>query len=180
MSVLIDTEILALGSALIAPFDPAKVQPASYDLALYPEVRRPIPRTLDLRSMSPHEFMSSIQLETEGFVLRSGASVLGCTLESVRCPVDCVARVEGKSSLGRVFLSVHQTAGFVDPGFCGQITLEIVNHGPWDLILWPGMPIAQINFARTSGPCATPYGSEGLGSHYQGQQGPTPAVGHRR
>ena len=181
MTVLTDTDIRALGSGLISPFDPQKVQPASYDLALHPELQ--VPQCpgflLDLRSMEPAGLMYCHEMSSTGFYLAPGASVLGSTIERVRCPVDCVARVEGKSSLGRIFLAVHVTAGFVDPGFDGQITLEIVNHGPWGLALWPGMAIAQINFARTAGPCAMPYGSEGLGSHYQGQTGPTPAAGNR-
>ena len=95
------------------------------------------------------------------------------------CPSDLVARVEGKSSLGRLFMAVHVTAGWIDSGFTGQITLEIVNHGPWVVVLWPGMPIAQINFARLTRPCLTPYGTPALGSHYQNQKGATSAVGKR-
>jgi dCTP deaminase len=182
MSTFTDSEILAIASKLISPFDASKVQPASYDLALHPDIRvlsTAAGATVDLRTDDPSLLSYPAEIEPEGYHLRPGECVLGSTIESVRCPIDCVARVEGKSSLGRIFLAVHVTAGFVDPGFEGQITLEIVNHSPWNLVLWPGMPIAQINFARTSGPCARPYGSSGLGSHYQGQRGPTPAAGKR-
>jgi dCTP deaminase len=86
-----------------------------------------------------------------------------------------MARVEGKSTLGRIFLAVHITAGFIDPGFNGKITLEVVNHGPWNLVLWPGMKIAQISFSKMSKECSKPYGSLGLKSHYQGQNGVTAA-----
>ncbi len=183
MSVLPDSELLSRGSRLIDPFNPECVQPGSYDLALHHEIGVPtsthLGQSVDLRRHNPKEFVTKEKIFSVGYELVPGACVLGSTIETVRCPDDCVARVEGKSSLGRLFLAVHVTAGFIDPGFQGQVTLEIANHGPWVVILWPGMPIAQINFAHLLSPCAKPYGSAGLGSHYQGQKGPTPAAGKR-
>jgi dCTP deaminase len=115
----------------------------------------------------------------DGYELMPGACIIASTSEVIRCPNDIAARVEGKSSLGRLFLSVHVTAGWIDPGWVGQVTLEVVNHGAWSIMLWPGMKIAQVNFTRMSAPCAVPYGSPQLKSHYQGQMGPQPAVGRR-
>lgn len=113
------------------------------------------------------------------FELRPDQAILGCTTEIVRCPLDLSARIEGKSSLGRLFLAVHITAGVIDAGFKGQITLEIVNHGPWNIVLYPGMPIAQLSYWTLTSPVEIPYGSSRLGSHYLGQMGPTPASGKR-
>ena len=179
-----DSEFFKRGESLISPFDPKRVQPASYDLGLQGELLvpalefHPKPLVLDLRKHKPKEFMRSVKIN-EGFILMPGESVLGSTIETIHCPNDCVARVEGKSSLGRLFLAVHVTAGFIDPGFQGQVTLEIVNHGPWAVTLWENMPIAQINFSELLYPCANPYGTEILGSHYQYQKGPTAASGER-
>jgi dCTP deaminase len=109
----------------------------------------------------------------EGFVLHPGEFVLGSTLETVSLPDDLAARVEGKSSLGRLGLLTHATAGFVDPGFTGHVTLELSNVATLPIMLWPGMKIGQLAFFRLSSPAESPYGSEGYGSHYQGQRGPT-------
>lgn len=196
MSVLNDLEIEHLGSKLIDPFDSACVQPASYDLSLHDELLIPRRRTgevVDLQNYSPSQnaYLKTKLLPPagqwlaeeyghhckDGFVLYPHGCVLGSTVERVAVPATLVARVEGKSSLGRLFLSAHVTAGFVDPGFLGQITLEIVNHGPYWILLRPGMKIAQVNFTRLTSPCERPYGSPGLGSHYQGQRGPTAGRG---
>ena len=109
----------------------------------------------------------------EGFVLHPGEFVLGTTLETVSLPDDLAARVEGKSSLGRLGLLTHATAGFVDPGFTGHVTLELSNVATLPIMLWPGMKIGQLAFFRLSSPAEYPYGSEKYGSHYQGQRGPT-------
>lgn len=179
--ILSDNDLLVLGPSLLHPFSPLRVQPASYDLILHEDLQVPGKawNPVDLRKHSPRDLMRSVRIESKGFELQPGECVLGSTQETVSCPVDLVARVEGKSSLGRLFLAVHVTAGWIDSGFTGQVTLEIVNHGPWVVVLWPGMPIAQINFAKLNQPCCKPYGTPGLGSHYQGQQGPTPAAGKR-
>lgn len=166
-----------MGTALVEPFDSSRVQPASYDLTLHGEALKPPPsKTVDLRIDKPREIMSRVTLG-DGYELLPGACLLASTAEIIRCPNDIAARVEGKSSLGRLFLAVHVTAGWVDAGWGGQITLEVVNHGPWTIKLWAGMKIAQVNFTRMSSPCSVPYGSPQLGSHYQAQTGPTAAAG---
>ena len=178
--ILSDGDLLKLGPSLLDPFNPERVQPASYDLALHKKLQVPsVGHTVDLRKHNPRKLSEAVCIPHHGFELYPGRCVLGSTQETVACPSDLVARVEGKSSLGRLFLAVHVTAGWIDSGFTGQITLEIVNHGPWVVVLWPGMPISQINFAHLTQPCRTPYGTPSLGSHYQGQMGPTPAVGNR-
>ena len=185
MSVLPDHEIRALGTRLIDPFDPERVQPASYDLTLANEILLPrqesdgyggeIPTrgVIDLKDYDPDRYLERFTIDR--FQLLPGKCILGSTVETLRVPDDLVARVEGKSSIGRLFLTAHVTAGFIDSGFQGQVTLEICNLGPWRVLLYPGMRIAQVNFTTLTYPCERPYGSPGLGSHYQGQQGPTAA-----
>lgn len=176
--ILSDFDLKKLGTDLIEPFDPSCVQPSSYDLTLGNRIAIPIPyKTVDLRVDDPKDCMRMIEIGD--YVLHPGSCILASTKETVKCPLDLSARVEGKSTLGRLFMSVHITAGVVDAGFEGQITLEIVNHGPWDLVLWPGMKIAQLSYIKMSTECETPYGSSKLGSHYHGQTGPTPASGKR-
>lgn len=116
----------------------------------------------------------------EPFWLPRGACALACTAETIRVPDFLSARVEGKSTWGRRFLMVHCTAGFIDPGFCGPITLELKNLGPAALELWPGDFISQISFSLLDAPAVRPYGSAALGSHYQHQVGATPAVAQHR
>lgn len=178
--ILNDLDIESYGDRLISPFESKQVQPASYDLRLDSRILRPksahVP--LDLRFHDPHEFMESRDI-SDGYILKPGDCILANTLEYLNIPDDVVARVEGKSSLGRLFLTVHVTAGFVDPGFKGQITLEIVNLGKWSLNLYPGMKIAQVNFHKMGRPANRPYGCPDLGSHYQGQTGPVASSGKR-
>lgn len=109
----------------------------------------------------------------EAFVLHPGEFVLGATFEVVSLPDDVAARLEGKSSLGRLGLLTHSTAGFIDPGFSGHVTLELSNVATLPITLWPGMKIGQLCFFRLSSPAEHPYGSEKYGSRYQGQRGPT-------
>src|SRR5690242_9366818 len=109
----------------------------------------------------------------EPFILHPGEFVLGSIFETVTLPDDVAARVEGKSSLGRLGLLTHATAGFVDPGFTGHVTLELSNVATLPIMLWPGMKIGQLAFFRLSSSAENPYGSEAYGSHYQGQRGPT-------
>src|SRR3954467_4945295 len=111
----------------------------------------------------------------ESFVLHPGEFVLGSTYEAVTLPDDVAARLEGKSSLGRLGLLTHSTAGFIDPGFSGHVTLELSNVATLPIKLWPGMKIGQLCFFRLSSPAEHPYGSEKYGSRYQGQRGPTPS-----
>jgi dCTP deaminase len=109
----------------------------------------------------------------EPFILHPGEFVLGSTYELVTLPDDIAARLEGKSSLGRLGLLTHSTAGFVDPGFSGHVTLELSNVATLPIKLWPGMKIGQLCFIRLSSPAEHPYGSGEYGSRYQGQRGPT-------
>jgi len=109
----------------------------------------------------------------EPFVLHPGEFVLGATYEVVTLPDDVAARLEGKSSLGRLGLLTHSTAGFIDPGFSGHVTLELSNVATLPITLWPGMKIGQLCFFRLSSPAEHPYGSQKYGSRYQGQRGPT-------
>jgi dCTP deaminase len=113
--------------------------------------------------------------EGESFMLHPGEFVLGSTLERVGVPTDLVARVEGKSSLGRLGLVIHSTAGFIDAGFDGHVTLELANLANLPITLYPGMKIGQISFIKMTSPAEKPYGSGAKGSKYQGQRGPTPS-----
>ncbi len=177
---LSDGEIEEYGERLVQPFDIKRVQPSSYDLSLFEEILVPIPyRKIDLRKDKPRDFMRPVRLTDEGYELAPRQAILACTAEKVTCPDDIQARAEGKSTNGRIFMTVHVTAGFIDPGWDGRITLEIVNLGPWDITLWPGMPIAQVNFSKLGRPCKRPYGSKEIGSHYQHQMGPEAAAGER-
>ena len=111
--------------------------------------------------------------DAEPFILHPGEFVLGSTLERVTLPDDLVARLEGKSSLGRLGLLIHSTAGFIDPGWDGHVTLELSNVANLPITIYPGMKIGQISFMQMTEPAATPYGSEAIGSKYMGQRGPT-------
>ena len=113
--------------------------------------------------------------DTEAFMLHPGEFVLGSTLERVGVPDDLVGRVEGKSSLGRLGLMIHSTAGFIDAGFDGHITLELANVASLPITLYPGMKIGQISFMEMTSPADKPYGQGAVGSKYQGQRGPTPS-----
>lgn len=114
----------------------------------------------------------------EAFILHPGEFVLGSTFEQVTLPDDIAARLEGKSSLGRLGLLTHSTAGFVDPGFSGHVTLELSNMATLPIKLWPGMKIGQLCFFKLSSPTENPYGSSKYGSRYQGQRGPTASRSH--
>jgi dCTP deaminase len=162
----------------VEPYDEAMIQPSSIDIRLdrffrvfenhrYPHID-PAADQSDLTRM----------VETEGdeaFILHPGEFVLGSTYEVITLPDDLAARVEGKSSLGRLGLLTHATAGFVDPGFSGHVTLELANVATLPIKLYPGMKIGQLCFFRLSTPSLHPYGSAKYGSRYQGQRGPTPS-----
>ena len=158
------------------PYDPGMIQPSSIDVRLdkffrlFDNHKYPV---IDPAKDQP-ELTRLVEVEPDdGFVLHPGEFVLGSTLETVSLPADLAARVEGKSSLGRLGLLTHATAGFVDPGFSGHVTLELSNVATLPIILWPGMKIGQLCFFRLSSPAENPYGSAKYGSHYQGQRGPT-------
>lgn len=166
--MLCDTHVadmVAAGRLGVDPFDPAMLQPASLDVRLGDTFLRD--------GMFIHPVMGIPG--NQSVVLEPGIFMLAHTLETVNLPSDLAARVEGKSSWGRRGLLVHLTAGFVDPGFEGQITLELKNLSNQQLRLMIGEPIAQLSFHQLSGPAGRPYGSPGLRSHYQGQRGATPA-----
>lgn len=167
---------LAAGRIGLDPFDPAMVQPSSVDVRLDRYFRlfdNHKYQVIDPATDQP-ELTRLVEVSAaDGFVLHPGEFVLGSTLETVTLADDLAARVEGKSSLGRLGLLTHATAGFVDPGFTGHVTLELSNVATLPIMLWPGMKIGQLCFMRLSSPAESPYGSAGFGSHYQGQRGPT-------
>lgn len=171
-------EEIEAGRIEIDPFDPACLQPSSVDLhvdavfRVFHNARYPY---IDVRK--PMEDLTEVVQVKEGeaFILHPGEFVLGATKERIRLPEDLVARLEGKSSLGRLGLLIHSTAGYVDPGWDGYLTLELSNVANLPITIYPGMKIGQISFFRLTTPAETPYGSKGAGSKYQGQRGPTPS-----
>lgn len=171
----IKTEV-SLGRIQLEPYDPAMVQPASVDIRL--------DRFFRTFENHKYQFIDPAQQQedltravevapNEPFILHPGEFVLGSTYEVVTLPDDIAARVEGKSSLGRLGLLTHATAGFVDPGFSGHVTLELSNVANLPVTLWPGMKIGQLCFIRMSSASEHPYGSGVYGSRYQNQRGPT-------
>jgi dCTP deaminase len=178
-SVLSDGTILQYvqeGRIKVEPWDPKMVQPASIDLRLGDSFRvfhNHRATAIDLRDPPSNLTEEVVMPEGDAFVIHPGEFCLGRTLEWVQIPNDIVARIEGKSSLGRLGLIVHATAGFCDPGFEGTLTLELNNLTRVPIRLYPGLPIAQLSFMTLDRPAARPYGSPGLGSHYQGQRAAT-------
>lgn len=161
---------------VLDPWDPEMVQPSSIDVRLdkYFRLFDNHKYTFIDPSLDQSDLTRLVEVDAaEGFVLHPGEFVLGSTLETVTLPDDLAARVEGKSSLGRLGLLTHATAGFVDPGFSGHVTLELSNVATLPIMLWPGMKIGQLAFFQLSSPAENPYGSATYGSHYQGQRGPT-------
>lgn len=166
------------GRVALEPFDAGMIQPSSIDVRLdrlfrtfenhkYPHID-PATEQPDLTRL----------VETapdEAFVLHPGEFVLASTYEVITLPDDIAGRLEGKSSLGRLGLLTHSTAGFIDPGFSGHVTLELSNVATLPIMLWPGMKIGQLCLFRLSSPAEHPYGSSVYGSRYQGQRGPTPS-----
>lgn len=175
-------EQIALGRIKIEPFSPDCIQPSSVDLHLdcefrvFRNTRHPyIDVRKDLQDLT--ELMRI--KDDDPFILHPGEFALGCTRECITLPDDIVARLEGKSSLGRLGLIIHSTAGYVDPGWHGQLTLELSNVANLPIALYSGMRIGQISFLRMTTPVENPYGSSKLGSKYQGQVGPTASRGYR-
>lgn len=177
--LLSDRDIKAgieLGSIALEPYDPALVQPSSIDVRL--------DRYFRLFDNHRYAFIDPAEEQPEltrllevgpdePFILHPGEFVLASTFEQVTLGVDTAARLEGKSSLGRLGLLTHSTAGFIDPGFQGHVTLELSNVATLPIRLWPGMKIGQLCFFRLSSPAERPYGSAEYGSRYHGQRGPT-------
>ncbi|MFF2042951.1 dCTP deaminase [Kitasatospora sp. NPDC058170] len=166
------------GRVSIDPFDPAMIQPSSIDVRLdrffrvfenhrYPHID-PSEEQPDLTRLVEPE-------GDEAFILHPGEFVLASTYEVITLPDDVASRLEGKSSLGRLGLLTHSTAGFIDPGFSGHVTLELSNVATLPIKLYPGMKIGQLCLFRLSSPSEHPYGSARYGSRYQGQRGPTPS-----
>ena len=172
---------LASGRVLLEPFDDAMVQPSSVDVRLdrffrlFDNHKYPV---IDPAQDQPDLTRLVEVAPDEPFVLHPGEFVLGATHERVTLPDDVAARLEGKSSLGRLGLLTHSTAGFIDPGFTGHVTLELSNVATLPITLWPGMKIGQLCFFRPSSPAENPYGSGASGSRYQGQRGPTASRSH--
>jgi dCTP deaminase len=173
--VLSDGTIIRLvgtGRIRIDPWDPQLVQPASVDLRLGGTFRvfhNHRTSAIDLRD-PPSNLTEQIDVaDGEAFVIHPGEFCLGRTLEHIELPDDVVARIEGKSSLGRLGLIVHATAGFCDPGWKGTLTLELNNLTRVPIKLYPGLPIAQLSFMALDAPALRPYGHADLGSRYQGQ-----------
>ena len=183
--VLSDRDIraeIAAGRIVIEPFTADAVQPSSVDLHLdrrfrvFRNSRYPY---IDVRAEQP-ELTELVEIaDDEPFILHPGEFVLGSTLERVGLPDDLVARLEGKSSLGRLGLLIHSTAGYVDPGWDGNLTLELSNVANLPITLYDGMKIGQISFQRLSSPVEVAYGDERIGSRYRGQRDPTASLYHR-
>jgi len=171
------------GRIRIEPFDPDDIQPSSVDLHLGDKFQ--VFRNSRYPYIDPSRHQDGLTELVEAsaeapFVLHPGEFVLGATVERIVLPDDIVARLEGKSSLGRLGLLIHSTAGYVDPGWEGTLTLELSNVANLPIVLTPGMPIGQISFFRMTTPVERPYGTPGLGSRYQGQIEPTPSRAHER
>jgi dCTP deaminase len=169
--------LLDEGRIGIDPYEEELLQPSSVDVridryfrvfhnARYPfiDVKQPMDDLTEL-----------VEIDSEPFILHPGEFVLGSTLERIRLPDDLVARLEGKSSLGRLGLLIHSTAGFIDPGWDGHVTLELSNVANLPITIYHEMPIGQLSFVQLSEPAEAPYGSAALASKYQGQAGPTPS-----
>ncbi|MGB5952265.1 MAG: dCTP deaminase [Ornithinimicrobium sp.] len=164
------------GRVALEPWDPQMVQPSSVDFRLdrYFRLFDNHKYAVIDPSLDQPDLTRLVEVEpNETFVLHPGEFVLGSTYETITLPDDVAARVEGKSSLGRLGLLTHATAGFVDPGFTGHVTLELSNVATLPIVLHPGMKIGQLCFFQLSSPSEHPYGSSAKGSHYQGQRGPT-------
>ena len=173
---------VAAGRVQLDPFEPGMIQPSSIDVRidryfrLFDNHKYPV---ID-PSLDQPDLTRLVEVcADEPFVLHPGEFVLGSTFELVTLPDDVAARLEGKSSLGRLGLLTHSTAGFIDPGFSGHVTLELSNVATLPILLWPGMKIGQMCFFRLSSAAEQPYGSGAAGSRYQGQRGPTASRSHQ-
>ena len=172
---------LEAGHVGIDPLGDDAIQPSSVDVRVGGSFRvfanHRVPH-IDPREEQP-ELTDLVEVDDdEPFMLHPGEFVLGSTLERITLPDDLVARLEGKSSLGRLGLLIHSTAGFIDAGFSGHVTLELSNVATLPIAIHPGMKIGQFAFFRLDGPAERPYGSAGTTSKYQGQEGPTASRSH--
>jgi dCTP deaminase len=166
------------GRILIEPLGEGAIQPASVDLRLghlFRVFRNSQIPFIDVKKDYP-DLTELVEIDDERpFILHPGEFALAVTLERVRLPDDIVGRLEGKSSLGRLGLIIHSTAGYVDPGWDGALTLELSNIANLPITLYHGMKVSQISFLRLTEPAEHPYGTKEAGSKYQGQEGPTPS-----
>jgi dCTP deaminase len=169
---------IAAGRIGIDPFDETAIQPSSIDVrvdSLFRVFRNHTAGLIDVKQ-DMSGLAELVEIATDGvFMLHPGEFVLGSTLERVAVPDDLVARIDGKSSLGRLGLLIHSTAGFVDPGWDGNITLELANVASLPITIYPGMRIGQLSFMQMTSPAERPYGRGARGSKYHGQRGPTPS-----
>jgi len=179
--ILSDRDVKAqiqAGRIVIESYDAACIQPSSVDIKisnLFRVFRNHTAGVIDVKK-DMTDLTELVEIPVDGvFMLHPGEFVLGSTLERVGVPDDLVARVEGKSSLGRLGLLIHSTAGFIDAGFDGHVTLELANVANLPITLYPGMKIGQVSFMKMTSPAENPYGSGAKGSKYQGQRGPTPS-----
>ena len=170
--------LLEEGRIGIDPYAEELLQPSSVDVRvdrLFRVFRNSRYPFIDVKQ-EMEELTELVEVDTEeAFILHPGEFVLGSTLERITLPDDLVARLEGKSSLGRLGLLIHSTAGFIDPGWDGHVTLELSNVANLPITIYHAMKIGQLSFVQLSEPAETPYGAGRLGSKYQGQQGPTPS-----
>jgi dCTP deaminase len=170
--------LLEEGRIGIEPYEEELLQPSSVDVRvdrLFRVFRNSRYPYIDVKQ-AMDDLTELVEVdEEEPFILHPGEFVLGSTLERIRLPDDLVARLEGKSSLGRLGLLIHSTAGFIDPGWDGHVTLELSNVANLPITIYYGMKIGQLSFVQLTEPAETPYGAGALGSKYQGQAGPTPS-----
>jgi dCTP deaminase len=166
------------GRIEIDPLDEALIQPSSVDVRVdryFRVFHNARYAFIDVKERQ-EELTELVEVDEDTpFILHPGEFVLGSTLERIRLPSDLVARLEGKSSLGRLGLLIHSTAGFIDPGWDGHVTLELSNVANLPITIYHGMKIGQLSFVQMTEPAETPYGAGELGSKYQGQRGPTPS-----
>jgi dCTP deaminase len=171
------SRLLAQGRIEIDPYDESLLQPSSVDVRVdryFRVFRNNLYPYIDVK-VEQEALTELVEVDEEPFVLHPGEFVLGSTLERVKLPDDLVGRLDGKSSLGRLGLLIHSTAGFIDPGWDGHVTLELSNVANLPITIYPGMKIGQMSFVQLTEPAASPYGAAQLGSKYQGQRGPTPS-----
>src|SRR5437870_9823137 len=169
--------LLAEGRIEIDRYDSALLQPSSVDVRVdryFRVFRNNLYPYINVKE-AQEDLTELVEVDDEAFILHPGEFVLGSTLERVTLPDDLVARLEGKSSLGRLGLLIHSTAGFIDPGWDGHVTLELSNVATLPITIYPGMKIGQVSFMQMTEPADTPYGSSSIGSKYKGQEGPTPS-----
>jgi len=174
-------ELIEAGRLRIDPYDALAIQPSSIDIRL--DARFRVFRSTRYSHIDPRKDQTDLTElvaipDGEAFVLQPGQFCLGNTAEEISLPEDVVGRLEGKSSLGRLGLVIHSTAGYIDPGFRGHLTLELSNAAPLPILLYPRMKIGQLSFLQMTTPAERPYGSTRLGSKYQGQSEPTASRVH--